>query len=115
MMYKYPKIIFTGKPDPPMNFNITSTSITEDSITLTWRPGFNGGFQQTFVILYKTKLDTLWLNKTVYDTGRKTMNYTLSGLSSMQEYEIEMFSKNREGTSAKTGRIQFKTKGKRTS
>jgi hypothetical protein len=89
-------------------------TITDTSVTLSWRPGFNGGFQQTFVIIYKMIHELVWLNKSIKDSGDINMNYTLNDLSSLQEYEIEMLARNIEGSSFRTNRLRFKTKGNHT-
>ena len=57
------------------------------------------------------KHETAWVNKYFKDTGKQIFVYTLYDLSSMQDYEIEMFAKNELGNSAKTDRLEFKTKG----
>ncbi|XP_060598567.1 nephrin-like [Ruditapes philippinarum] len=100
----------TDKPEPPRDFRLMKDTITDASVTLSWRPGFNGGFQQTFVIIYRMIHELVWFNKSIKDDGHINMNYTLDELSSLQEYKIEMFAKNIEGNSLHTERLHFKTK-----
>ncbi|XP_060580181.1 nephrin-like [Ruditapes philippinarum] len=107
----YYELKATDKPERPRDFRVINNTITDTSVPLAWSPGFNGGFPQTFVIIYKIKHDSLWLNKSIQDKGDMNMNYTLNDLRSIQEYEIEMFAKNIEGNSIHTERLYFKTKG----
>ncbi|XP_060608379.1 neural cell adhesion molecule 1-like isoform X2 [Ruditapes philippinarum] len=100
----------TDTPETPRDFRVINDSLTDRSVTLTWSPGFNGGFQQIFVIIYRKKNANIWLDKSTKDNGDKSMNYTLYHLTSSTEYEIEMFSKNMEGYSNLTERLRFKTK-----
>lgn len=41
----------TSRPDAPTNLNIENA--TYNSVNLTWNPGFDGGFPQTFKIRYQ--------------------------------------------------------------
>ncbi|XP_060607688.1 hemicentin-1-like [Ruditapes philippinarum] len=100
----------TDKPETPKDFRLMNDTITDTSVALSWQPGFNGGFQQTFVIIYKMIHELVWLNKSIKDNGDINMNYILNDLSSLQEYEIEMFARNIEGNSLHTERLRFKTK-----
>ncbi|XP_060568867.1 uncharacterized protein LOC132727411 [Ruditapes philippinarum] len=110
MFTQYYELKATDKPERPVDFRVMNDSITDTMVTLAWSPGFNGGFQQTFVILYKVMQEHIWLNKSIKDNGDFNMNYTLNDLSSLQEYEIEMFARNIEGNSFHTNRLHFKTK-----
>lgn len=44
---------FLGKPDPP--YDMTFVNSTQNSITFSWKPGFNGGLDQEFRIQYQRK------------------------------------------------------------
>ncbi|XP_060586233.1 hemicentin-1-like [Ruditapes philippinarum] len=106
----YYELKATDKPERPRDFRVINDSVTDTSVTLAWSPGFNGGFQQTFVIIYKMMQEHVWLNKSIKDNGDIFMIYTLNDLSSLQVYAIEMFAKNMEGNSFHTERLHFKTK-----
>ena len=41
----------TSRPDPPSYLKILN--VTYNSVNLTWTPGFDGGFNQTFKIRYQ--------------------------------------------------------------
>ena len=41
----------TSRPDPPEYLRILN--VTYNSVNLTWSPGFDGGFPQSFKIRYK--------------------------------------------------------------
>ena len=42
---------FSGKPDPP--YDLQFVNATHNSITIRWKPGFNGGLEQSFRVRYK--------------------------------------------------------------
>ncbi|XP_074595282.1 nephrin-like isoform X2 [Brevipalpus obovatus] len=44
-------LVSKGIPDPPSN--LTVVNITHDSITIHWEPGFDGGSEQSFRVMYK--------------------------------------------------------------
>ena len=71
-----------------------------DSFTVEWEPGYHGGEDQTFVILYKAKQSTLqW---TDVDVSSNTLNYSIVGLQSGTTYFIKMFAINMAGKSEET-------------
>ena len=41
----------SGKPDPP--YDLQFVNATHNSITIRWKPGFNGGLDQSFRVRYK--------------------------------------------------------------
>ena len=52
-----------------------------------------------------------WLNTSIIENGKRTMFYAIYGLSSNEEYGVEMYAENKEGKSVSSERLQFKTKG----
>lgn len=96
----------------PVNLNYSSDSVTETSVMLLWTPGFNGGFPQTFILLYRINLEHKWHSVSIKDTNKETMNYTLTGLLSSKVYNTKLFAKNKLGNSSISPILQFTTKGK---
>ena len=41
-------VLKPGKPEAPYNIDLVAT--TDHSVTLSWRPGFDGGYNQSFVV-----------------------------------------------------------------
>ncbi|XP_053389695.1 nephrin-like [Mercenaria mercenaria] len=104
------ELVARDKPEAPTNFAYIVDSITDSSVTLKWMPGFNGGYPQTFILLYKRYTQQQWQNTSVKDDGAKDMIYKLSGLFSMTAYRVKMFASNEEGVSADTETLHFTTK-----
>lgn len=46
------KVDGTSIPDPP--YDVKFVNSTHDSITISWRPGFDGGLQQKFTLIFRT-------------------------------------------------------------
>lgn len=59
----------TGKPETPKDINIEE--VTWDQITLTWIPGFNGGYDQTIVLEFTEILSFSKHDSTQLDTQRE--------------------------------------------
>lgn len=100
---------FLDKPSSTDYFTYIKEKLTSSSITFTWKPGFNGGLQQTFVIQYKIVSDDLWFNVTVKDSQNSLMNYTLTSLSSGKDYVALLFAYNDIGASNIYGVVTFRT------
>ena len=96
----------------PVNLNYNSDSVTETSVMLFWTPGFNGGYQQTFILLYRINQEHKWQSVSVKDSNEETMNYTLTGLLSLTVYNVKLFAKNKLGNSSISPILKFTTKGK---
>ena len=47
---------FLAKPEAPTNLQVYN--VTWESATLRWTPGFNGGFPQSFVVVYTSAYQT---------------------------------------------------------
>ena len=41
-------VLKPGKPEAPSHIDLVAT--TDHSVTLSWRPGFDGGYNQSFVV-----------------------------------------------------------------
>lgn len=101
--------LFLDKPKPPSEFQHVAESVTETSVKVNWKPGFNGGLPQTFVIQYKNS-DGDWINTTeITDSQQKEMNYTLMQLLPGTTYTAQIFAINPLGTSPVSDQERFTT------
>lgn len=81
-------------PDPPLQLQVTNA--TYNSLTLVWRPGFDGGLPQSFRLRYRKAAsnegyhyqDVLLSNMT---------NYTIGGLGHDTEYTVGIMAFNEYG------------------
>lgn len=48
---------FTERPHPTAYFEVIQESIMGTSVTLKWKPRYNGGLHQTFIIQYRKSGD----------------------------------------------------------
>lgn len=107
------ELVPPGIPDKPSRISIVQT--TPNSVRLSWVPGFDGGYNQTFaitVLLQRTgrevKFKVLeanehnwWLNET-----------TINNLKPETSYLIRIQAKNKAGLSEVAEEIFVKTRGK---
>ncbi|XP_039253785.2 nephrin-like [Styela clava] len=89
-------IVLQGPPDAPSNLHSFNTS--HSSVYLIWKPGFDGGVQQKFVVQYKEiqhgKPDTGY-QKLVAETNE----VLVEGLKANKRYTFQVFAKNSYGES----------------
>ena len=73
--------------------NIAVLAKSENNITLAWKAGLNGGFEQHFKVFYRQRGQITYQeslnNITSPKTGR-SVNYTIDGLQPKKEYEINI-------------------------
>lgn len=88
-----------------------ATNTNPNSITLRWVSGFDGGFDQTFIIDYRVQKTELWLQKEVLSTESDydPQIYELNNLQPAVVYEIKVCAQNVIGTSADTVSIMIST------
>ncbi|XP_053373249.1 nephrin-like isoform X3 [Mercenaria mercenaria] len=96
-------------PDPPKEFRLVAELVTEASITLQWKPGFDNGPDQTFILRYKKVSDDDWTSVSLPDAGEEVMNYTITMLSSGTEYEVILHATNALGISSETETLRITT------
>ncbi|XP_067126819.1 nephrin-like isoform X3 [Centruroides vittatus] len=65
--YDFFKIILVQKSIPDIPNNFYASEITHESVVLRWKPGFDGGYQQSFYIRYKKWNDKIWTKLNVAD------------------------------------------------
>ncbi|CAF4048068.1 unnamed protein product [Rotaria sp. Silwood2] len=100
------QIILTGLtiPDSPSQIHITNTS--HSSVLISWTPGFDGGFQQTFQIRYRLSTDNYY----VYENVPIHMeSYDLKNLKLGSQYYISIRSNNSYHLSKWTDEIIIST------
>ncbi|XP_052802983.1 nephrin-like [Mya arenaria] len=97
-----------GVPQCPTGLIASLT--TSSSVTIEWVSHFNGGFKQTFVILYKTIESSEYLVLTENELDKKTKNTkTISRLKDGSTYDIILFSRNAIGNCRQNTSIQIET------
>ena len=93
------KFNFSGAPEKPRKFVIQETS--DNSQTFKWTQGFNGGYPQTFEILYQVlgKENEGWKIATVTTNCKDSndCNYTVGRLASATTYTFKVCAQNKVG------------------
>ncbi|XP_065429647.1 nephrin isoform X3 [Chrysemys picta bellii] len=90
------QLLSTSPPDPPTGLKVVS--VTHNSATLEWIPGFDGGLPQRFRIRYRWPGAPSALYMDVFPA--KTSAFTLTGLSPATPYSIGVSAHNTLGESA---------------
>lgn len=102
-------LIFAVKPCPPKPL-IDLTDVTSESITLKWKPGWDGNLPQTFTIEYSTN----GINETVegIPDGKGTLSWTLTkGIVPKHSYQISISAANDKGSSSAVSWPEITTPG----
>lgn len=86
----------TSKPDPP--YDLQFVNATHNSITIRWKPGFNGGLEQSYRVRYKPTEARGYIYIDV-STPVSTL-FTITGLKLGTEYEMTVLAFNSLGESA---------------
>ncbi|XP_067367937.1 nephrin [Channa argus] len=89
------QLVSTNHPDPPSSFR--QVSVTHDSVTLEWIPGFNGGLRQRFRIRYRWDKSPSFLYMDVFPPG--TTTFTVTGLQPVSTYNFSVNARNAIGES----------------
>ena len=92
-----------GPPETPTELSVTST--TSISVTLTWLPGFNGGYEDTTFSLSYRRQDSTSSWAVVDDLDGDLESYTLSTLDSNTQYEFRLFSTNSHNGGSESGTV----------
>ncbi|XP_053391086.1 synaptogenesis protein syg-2-like isoform X2 [Mercenaria mercenaria] len=99
------------KPANPTGFKTLQKIVTETTFTVQWKPGFENGPQQVFILKYKKSSDIGWKSVLVSDTGEAQIIYTVTGLSKGTEYQVAIYASNKWGNSSESEILLLKTKG----
>ncbi|XP_067679249.1 nephrin-like isoform X2 [Haliotis asinina] len=85
----------TSKPDPP--YDIQFVNATHNTITISWKPGFDGGLIQNFQVRYRLKGERGFVYIDITVPG--TTTFIIKGLKLGSEYEITVMAFNSKGKS----------------
>ncbi|KAK6033402.1 immunoglobulin domain protein, partial [Ostertagia ostertagi] len=106
------KLTRTGPPQVPTN--LRKLSATPNSLSLGWVPGFDGGFEQTFIVEYrnvnpftetfgKEDVSTVEVKNTsrvenIEDDGTASwyLSFNLTGLNPLSSYYLRLRAKNKK-------------------
>ncbi|XP_072251156.1 nephrin [Leuresthes tenuis] len=89
------QLVSTNHPDPPSSFG--QVSISHDSVTLEWIPGFNGGLPQRFRIRYRWDQSVSFQYVDVFPLDVTT--FTVTGLQPVTTYNFSVNALNAIGES----------------
>ncbi|VDM83350.1 unnamed protein product [Strongylus vulgaris] len=84
-------------PDAPLDIHVTNT--TSSTISISWTPGFDGGFEQTFEIRYQKDGEDV-----MHGINTSHSNLRLSGLAPSSVYLFQLRSINSRGFSSELTR-----------
>ena len=98
----------TSRPDPPSYLKILN--VTYRDVNLTWTPGFDGGFNQTFRIRYRRVGGESFQYVDVAPQGVTT--FELQDLKVDTKYSISIMAFNSIGASSYTTPIIVSTRSK---
>ena len=98
----------TSRPDPPSYLKILN--VTYNSVNLTWTPGFDGGFNQTFKIRYRREGSESYHYVDVAPLGVST--FEVQDLKVDTKYSFSILAFNSIGMSVYTTPIIVSTPGK---
>uniref|UniRef100_A0A673A9G8 NPHS1 adhesion molecule, nephrin n=1 Tax=Sphaeramia orbicularis TaxID=375764 RepID=A0A673A9G8_9TELE len=90
------QLVSTNHPDPPSSFR--QVSVSHNSVTLEWIPGFDGGLQQRFRIRYRWDRSVSFLYMDVFPPGEAT--FTVTGLQPNTTYNFSVNAINAIGESS---------------
>ncbi|XP_060558738.1 protein turtle-like [Ruditapes philippinarum] len=102
-------LIPEGNPENPEEFQHLCKELTESSLTVQWRPGFDSGSGQTFVLRFKKNSEMFWTDIEIPDNGEKIMNYTVTSLTSGTHYDFVLYARNKFGNSSQTNELGIRT------
>ncbi|KAM3614511.1 uncharacterized protein V6R79_015645 [Siganus canaliculatus] len=89
------QLVSTSHPDPPSSFR--QVSVTHDSVSLEWIPGFNGGLRQRFRIRYRWAQSASFLYMDVFPP--QATIFAVTGLQPATSYNFSVNALNAMGES----------------
>lgn len=106
------QILKRGKPDPPVRMNLTDirqpTIPVSVNITITWTPGYTGGYPVQFILLYKEESEVNF--KENYIGSPQGNKYVFSNRKAGATYQFSMKAKNERGISGTLKPVSYRTK-----
>lgn len=102
-------IIEGTQPHAPNNL---TGSANENSITISWSPGYSGGpdFKQDYTVWYREAGNADWLKRPVLPSG--STQYTMTNLLPGKTYEFQVVGKNALGDGMMSTVATIRTLGK---
>jgi hypothetical protein len=104
------KIVRPGSPGTPQE--LSAENITDTSIQIAWRPGFNGGASQKYFVQVKETKSGHEKYKLKYTKEITKPVTVISGLQPNMMYTFRVKARNRHGTSDFSEEIEEKTRRK---
>ncbi|XP_060744670.1 nephrin [Tachysurus vachellii] len=97
------QLLSTNYPDPPSDLKLLSVS--SNSVTLEWMPGFDGGLTQNFRVRYRWPESASYLYVDVFPP--KSTVYTVTGLkpSTMYNFSVNAINSMGESSYADNGAV----------
>lgn len=97
---------------PHAPYNVSGTA-TDNSITITWMPGYSGGpdYKQDYTIWYREAGVSDWTTTQGSTPGATTL--TINGLTPGKTYEFQVVGKNALGDGMMSTPVTVRTLGKR--
>lgn len=89
------KLDVTSAPDTPISLNVAN--VTHDSVTLVWRPGFDGGMRASYRVRYRRVEDSVYKYEDVMPTN--ATQFTIRGLEVNTQYVFSVMAMNKLGNS----------------
>ncbi|KAH3811415.1 hypothetical protein DPMN_139825 [Dreissena polymorpha] len=102
-------ILANEQPAIPEHFRVSEDPVTDNTVIVEWKPGFNGGENQWFVIGYKQETGNNWTYKTIFEDITRT---AIEGLVAGSSYQFKMYAENSVGRSDKTIVLTLATRAK---
>lgn len=96
---------------PHAPYNVSGTA-NENSITITWMPGYSGGpeYKQDYTLWYREAGVSEWLKVQVSPPGSTSL--TVNTLASGKTYEFQVVAKNALGDGMMSQLVTIRTLGK---
>lgn len=91
--------MFVGAPDKPTDIRLHSGT---NYIVVEFQPGFHGGSKQKFILEYRKKLTSHWIRHEIKKSNTLYQRYKIEYLDPSTEFELQMFSQNKQGNSSVT-------------
>ena len=104
-------VVPPGRPDSPSRIRIAGT--TENSVTISWEPGFDGGYNQTFVVTVSDQKTGSKIKDRTLESNRQQWyinGTTVGNLKPHTSYIIKVQAKNKAGLSSKAEEVFVKTR-----
>jgi hypothetical protein len=107
-------VLTVGPPDPPQDLIVTGIRVPNKrtvDVNLTWTPGYAGGEQQFFTVLYKlNSVEVEVFTEIVIDNAAGTQ-YTIKDLKPYTSYVFKIRPRNSKGLGKESKEVYYTTPG----